>query len=162
IRPAHASEFLGGILAARAVMAALLLGALGVWLGSGKFDASFRAAVVCFALGQVCFVTNNTLAALLHAQGRVSGLSALNLGAKLFWGATVIVCLVLHAGLGWMALAFLVSEAVRTAVLMPLVRHHLGVRFRWKAVATTQVLVASAPLYLTLISQAVSSRLNAT
>src|SRR5919201_1165147 len=71
LRRKHASDFFGGVVALRVAAMVIIL----------HFDGrafEIRRAVYLFAAGQIFFVANATLAALLHASGTVDGLSVVN------------------------------------------------------------------------------------
>jgi O-antigen/teichoic acid export membrane protein len=161
LRPSHASDFFGALTALRlAVFAGVGLALLLLVLRTGA-SADLALTVGAFALGQLFFVHNNSLAALLHARGEVVGLTAANIASKLLWGAGMLLAVALELPLWSLGAAFALTEAGRSAWLHPLARRHLGLRLKLNPAAALAVLGASLPFYLELISQAVCTRLGA-
>src|SRR4051794_4494606 len=130
VRPAHASEFFGGVLAARLLLAAGLIAAMAAVLHATARPPEVRSLVYLFAAGQFLFVGNATFAALLHARGTVDGLSVSNVLTKLLWGAGILLALRGGFGLTGLAAAFTLSEAVKAVSLFVLCRRHLDLRLR--------------------------------
>lgn len=160
-RHRHAGEFLGGLLALRLALCLLLLAGLGLLLAATDRPREVWLAAYGFGLGQLFFVQNGSLAALLHARGRVDGLSAINVGAKLAWGVGAVGAVALGLGLVGIGGVFLLSEASRTALLWRLARRHLALTWRLDLRATLGVLGASAPFFVILLSQTICGKLAA-
>ena len=83
LRREHASDFAGGILAIRLGLGAALVVAMALILHLDGRATDVRRIVYLFAAGQIFFVANATLSALLHANGTVDGLSIVNVLSKL-------------------------------------------------------------------------------
>src|SRR5207302_9600360 len=98
LRAGHASDFLGGVLALRLALGALLLAAMAGLLHLGGRPAEARLMAYLFAAGQLLFACNATFSALLHARGTVDGLSVATVMAKLLWGAGMLAALATRAG----------------------------------------------------------------
>src|SRR5207248_3556452 len=126
--PDHASDFFGGNLALRLTLSAALLLAMSAILHLGGRPPEVRLMVYLFAAGQLFFVSNATLAALLQARGTVDGLSMASIAAKLLWGAGILASLAPRNGLIGLAAAFALAEAVNSAGLFALCRKHLALR----------------------------------
>jgi O-antigen/teichoic acid export membrane protein len=159
LRPAHASEFMGGILAVRAALAAALFGGIAVALHLTGRPADIRWVVYVFAAGQLLLVCNSTFSALLHARGTVDGAAATNVVAKLLWGALTLVALTAHLGLVALAGAFAVAEAVKACALFTLCRKHLCLRLRFDAAVTRRVVTSSLPFFVTTLATTLFTRI---
>src|SRR5919202_549062 len=118
LRREHASDFVGGILALRLVLGAALVAAIALILHLDGRAPDIRRIVYLFAAGQVFFVANATLSALLHANGTVDGLAIVNVLSKLLWGGGMVAAIALRSGLTALAAAFMVAEALKTCVLV--------------------------------------------
>ncbi len=155
VRPEHASDFFGGFLAARVLMSLGVFAAMALVLTLAHRPPSVQRIVFVFGAAQFLVVLNGNLAALLHASRAVGGLALVNVASKVLWGAGVAVAIVLHAGLVGLALAFLGSEALRSAALLRLVRRQIGLQLRldWKAIRA--VTVACFPFYVIQVANTV-------
>ncbi len=160
LRERHADDFFGAVLLARLGLFAVLLGALWGVMALTDQPPVTRHAVYLFGAGQFFFVANNSLAALLHARAQVGGLSVINVASKLVWAGGVAAALALGGGARAVALAFLVSEALRAFVLLVLCRRHLGLRLSVQPRAAWTVLAASLPFFVSIISYTVCSRVG--
>ena len=162
LRREHASDFMGGILALRLALAVVLVGALALILHLNGRPAEVRRIVFLFAAGQVFFVVNATLSALLHARGTVDGLSIANVAAKLLWGGGMVAAIATRSGLTALAAAFAGAEALKTCALAVLCRRHLSLRLRIDVSATRSVLLCSAPFFVTTLTTTLFSKIDDT
>ena len=161
-RATHASEFFGGAVLVQLVVSAFAMG-LALWgLGRAGRATDVLLLVLTVGLVQVLITINATSGAVLHATGRVGGLSVLNVASKVVWGGGIVGVIVLHGGVRSVALAMLVAEIFRTVGLVVLTRVHVGLRLTVNVGATALVLRASAPFYLSTLAQTVYSRLDVT
>lgn len=150
VRPRHANDFFASTLAMRAAGSALVFLGMALFLELTGEPQAVREVVYLFGLAQF-FATNNlSLAALLHANATVDGLSITNVVSKLLWGAGTLLSIFLLGGsLAWIAAAFLMSEAVKFGLSYYLVRKHLGVQLtHFELSAVKVVFVSSLPFYL--------------
>jgi len=162
VRPEHTSDFYGGTFLLRVVLALSLLGAMaGVMQLSGE-PVEVRQLVYLFAASQLFVSSNATLSAVLHARGRVDGLSVLNVVTKVVWGGGLFLALWLRAPLPWLAVPQLAAESVETLILFALARKHLGLVFRVDFAATRKVLSKSLPFYLNATALVANGRLDVT
>lgn len=161
-RPAHASEFFGGVLALRIVLSVVVGAAAVVALGAAGKPPLVLMLVCMLALTQAFVIANATFAALLHAVGRVDGLSLLNVGSKVVWGLGIAVALLTHGGVRSIAAALLVSEVLKAAFLTAITRRHLTLRVVLRVGPTLAVLAASLPFYLSTLSQTIYERVDIT
>ena len=152
VRPHHATDFFGGVLAVRVGLSALLFVAMAllVWLGGRSLEV--QRAVFIFGVSQLLVIINGDLAALLHASRRVGRLAVLNVVSKIVWGGGIAVALSAGLGLEWLALASLVSEALRSIVLWRLARAHLELRMKLDVRALKAVVASSFPYYLNALA----------
>jgi O-antigen/teichoic acid export membrane protein len=158
VRPEHASEFFGGFVLVRLVMSVALFVAMALVLALTHRSPAIQRVVFIFGVAQMLMTLNGNLAALLHASRNVRELAVINVASKLFWSLGIGVSLLLHAGLDGLAAAFLISEVVRAAVLLPVARRYLGIRMEWKPTAVKAVIIASFPFYLSQVANAVYGR----
>ncbi len=161
-RPAHASEFFGGMIQLRLAATIVVFGAMAtlLWL-MGKSVVEWQL-VFLFGLGQVFLVLNNSFASLLQATGSVGGLALVNIASKVVWGAAVIVSLWLGGGLQVVALSFALTEALRAPVLLRLCRKELGLRLRFELAPVLAVLAFCLPYYLNQLTHEVYARTGVT
>jgi len=159
-RPAHASEFFGGLMAAGGVAGLLVLAVSLPGLHAAGKSTFVLVIVAMFGLTQMLTNLNDQQAALLHAVSAVKGLSRLNILVKLLWGAGIVAAHLMGAGLVGVAVALLVSETARTFVISRLTRTHLALRFQVNWPVTRQVMHASLPFWISMMSQTVYARVN--
>lgn len=161
VRQKHASDFFGGVLVARLAAALVLL--LGMWFAlsaSGRPEVVQRAVLV-FGLAQLATINNNSMAALLQASTHVRRLAVANVLSKVIWGAGLAVVILLKGSLPLLVLPLLVSELIKSSMLLPQVRKLAHVEFRFDALATKLVLVASLPYLLNSGAVNIGARLTA-
>ncbi len=161
VRPSSASEFYGGAFLVRVAMTLGLLAIIAVILRVSHRSAE-QAVVFLFALYQLAVIANGTLGALLHAKGRVRGMSALSVATKVAWAAGVLSAMAAHAGLWAYAASYLVPEVVEVVVLTALARHHIGLAFRVDMAATRRMLRNSLPFYIGDVAVAAYGTLGVT
>lgn len=159
-RPEHASEFLGGLLVARAVASTLVFGGMAVVLSlMGKGELEWRLAFL-FGIGQVAFVLETTLAALLHASGTVTALSFITAGSKLVWGVAIFVGVSTGRGPELVALAFAVTEWGKAIAIFLVARRIMGLELRLDLPASLGMLAASVPFFLNFLAHRVYERID--
>src|SRR5438874_1324130 len=162
LRREHASDFFGGIVTLRLVLGAALLGAMALILHVDGRGIALRRTVYLFAVGQLFFVANATLSALLHAAGTVDGASIVNVAAKLLWGAGTVAAITTRSGVAALAGAFALSEGLKTGALALLCRKHVALRLRIDVAATKRVLLCSIPFFVTTLATTLFSRIDDT
>jgi O-antigen/teichoic acid export membrane protein len=161
VRPESASEFYGGAFLVRVAMTLGLLATIAVILHVTHRSAD-RAVVFLYALYQFATTTNGTLGAMLHAKGRVRGMSALSVATKVLWAGGVLLAMAARAGLWAYAASYLVPEAIEVVALTWLARQHLALAFRVDMAATKRMLWSSVPYYLAAIAGTAYGTLGAT
>ena len=160
VRPEHASDFFGGIVVVRAAISTVLLGGVYVYIAHKEPSADLRIAGVVFAVTQALIVTNASLAALLQASTRVSGLAIANVVTKLVWGAGVIGIVTVTNRYYLLALPLFVGEVIKSMILWPTVRREIGLRLEWNPKATKLVLVTCLPFFVNTISYTTGGKLD--
>lgn len=160
VRPAHASDFLGGTFVLRVGLSALIVLAMALAMRAMGIAAGVRLVVYVFALAQFFVTTNATLSALLHAQGSVGGMSVLAVLTKIVWAVGVLLWVAFGSGLAGFAVAYLLSEAVESVALFALARRHLGLVFRIDVSATKAMMLFSLPYYLNTFASSAYGKLD--
>ena len=162
VRPAIASEFYGGAFLVRVVMTLGLLTTIGAILHFTHRSADVSATVFLYALTQFAVTANGTLGAMLHAKGRVRGMSALSIATKVVWAVGLLWAIAASAGLWAYGASYLASEAIEVVVLTGLARKHLGLAFRVDMAATKRMLLSSLPYYVAAIATIAYGKLDVT
>jgi O-antigen/teichoic acid export membrane protein len=159
-RPEHASEFFGGLLVVRVLASMVVFGIMaGALTAMGKGRLEWQLALG-FGVGQVAFVLNQTLAAVLHARGTVNELSILNPISKILWGTSIVVGLLAGGGPVLVAIAFAVTEWLRAIAMLQIVRRRAELRLRVDLLATKATLLASAPYFVNFLAHRVYERID--
>ena len=148
VRPQHATDFLGGVVVARALLSVVVLSGLAALLWMKGVPTPRSALLLTFCAGYAVMSMNATLAALLHASRQVGGLSVMNVVTKIVWGVGILVAVLLRLPLAGLAGAMAVSEVGKCVVLALLVRKHLGARWRVDFGAIKRVFAISLPFYV--------------
>ena len=152
VRPKHASEIVGGIFALRGLMsAALLVVMTAVLHGTGRPSEVVATAVV-FGIANLVAANNVTLATALQAALVAGPVAAANVAAKLVWAAGILIALHQGAPLPVLALALPAAELVKAAMLVPVARSRLGLRFRIDVPAVRRALGASTPFFVNAVA----------
>jgi len=159
-RPAHASDFFGTTLLMRLGLTGVLLGVLALVMHQRGDPPEVRHLVYLFAVAQGLIIINASVAALLHAKGKVAGLSVSNIVTKGVWGGGLFAAAVAGLPLPWLAVPLVVSEAVKLAVGWRLAHQHMGLTFKVDLPATWKVLKASLPFFITGVALGANGRLD--
>lgn len=160
VRPAHASDFFGGVVLLRLLMSAgvfaVMLGLLTIMMR----PSWVQQIVLVFGVGQIAVSLNGSLAGLLYATRAVKGVAVINVASKVLWGAGIALAIRLRWGLVGLAGAFVAAELLRLMVLSVLVRKRVGLSFRVDPSAVRQVIVASLPIYVNQIAITVYGKVD--
>jgi O-antigen/teichoic acid export membrane protein len=159
-RPAHASDFFGTTLLMRLGLTGVLMGVLALVMHQRGDPPEVRHLVYLFAVAQGLIIINASVAALLHAKGKVAGLSISNIVTKGVWGGGLFAVAVAGLPLPWLAVPLVVSEAVKLAVGWRLAHQHMGLTFKVDLPATWKVLKASLPFFITGAALGANGRLD--
>lgn len=148
VRPAHASDFFGGVFAIRTVMTLFVFAGMAAVMARTGRSAEVSTLVFIYGAAQYFVIANATLSAVLHAKGNVGAMSVLAVVTKVVWAAGLLAAMATGAGLWAYGASFFASEFIETFVLYALARKHLGLRFRVDYSGTKAMLLASMPYYL--------------
>ena len=160
VKPAHASDFFGGVLVARLIVMALLFCGLYGYALHAEHDPEVHLTVLVFGLTQVFMVTNESLAALLQASTKVGRLAIANVAAKLVWGLGVVGMVQVTHRYPLLALPMFVAELLKALVLWPAVRREIGLTMKVDTQVTKAVLVACIPFFVNTISYTMGNKLD--
>jgi O-antigen/teichoic acid export membrane protein len=163
VRPELASEFYGGGVLVRVAMTLGLLAVIGAVLHFKHASPDVTLTVFLFALTQFAVTANGTMGAMLHAKGRVQGMSTLSIVTKVVWAGGVLWAIAADTGHLWaFGASYLASEAIEVVALTWLARSHLGLAFRVDMPATKRMLVSSLPYYVAAIATVAYGKLDVT
>jgi O-antigen/teichoic acid export membrane protein len=161
VRPRHASDFYGGTVLLRVLLATLLVGAL-MLVPVGARGSGVRWLLLAFGIGQIVYTLNGTLAVLLQANTTVDELAIANVAAKIAWGLGIASALLVGAPLAAIAAVFAVSELLKLLLLQSAAARHVDLRFSVDVSHTRAALAASAGFYAHSLALALSWRLDVT
>ncbi len=160
VRPAHASDFFGGIFALRVGLGALVLLAMAAVLRQTGRSGDVMGLVMLYGVTQFFVSANATFSAILHAKGRVGAMSVLAVVTKVVWAVGVLLAMATGARLWAYAASYLASEAIETVVLYRLAAAHVGLRLRVDRRATGAMLLAALPYYVQLFATTAYGKLD--
>jgi len=147
VRPAYASRIVGGILALRGLLGAgLLIAMTAVLHGTGR-PAEVVLTAAVFGIANLLLANNQTLVTALQANSVAGPVAAANVAARIAWAAGVLIALRYDAPLALLALALPAAELFKTAMLAPIARARLQLRFRIDVPAVREALRASSPFF---------------
>src|SRR5690606_19304072 len=134
VRPRHASDFFGGVLALRtlALVPLFLYG----WFHLGHKLPEERLAAALFGATQIFIVMNQTFQQTLQAASRVGGLAIANVIAKVLWGGGTFLAVTLEAPFWVLPLPMLGAEILKAGFLWWATRDAIGLRFKLDLTAT--------------------------
>jgi O-antigen/teichoic acid export membrane protein len=161
LRQKHASDFIGGVLIVRLLASLVLLTAMYVGLSVTGRPEIVKQAVLIFGITQLAMINNASMAALLQASTHVGRLAVANVLSKVLWGVGLAVAIFFKASLPILVLPLMISELVKTFVLLPVVRQKAQLQFRFDFAATKLVLIASLPFFLNSGAVSIGARLTA-
>jgi O-antigen/teichoic acid export membrane protein len=160
VRPAHSSDFFGGLLVLRLGASLVLFAAMAGVMALTHRPAEVQRIVFVFGFAHFVMGASGNVAALLHASRTVDELAVVNVVSKVLWGAAVGVALLVRPDLVELAVAFLLIEAARLLALLSLARRHVGLRLTWNPRAVKAVLLASLPFCVVQVANAIYGRLD--
>jgi O-antigen/teichoic acid export membrane protein len=146
IRPKHASDFFGGVIALRTIAIAPLF--VWGWFHLGHKLHEERVAAALFGLTQVFIVLSQTLQQMLQAAMRVGGLAVVNVVAKVLWGGGTLAAVMLKAPFWMLPLPMLASEAIKAAFLYWESTVAIELHLRLDFAATKAVLRVAFPFFI--------------
>lgn len=146
VRPSHASDFFGGVLALR-TLGLLPLFAY-AWFDLGDKLHDERVAAALFGVTQIFVVLNQTFQQMLQAASRVGRLAVVNVVAKVLWGGGTFAAVLARAPFWVLPLPMLASEAVKAVFLHRASRDAVGLEVRLDAAETKKVLKIAFPFFV--------------
>ncbi len=160
VRPAHASDFWGGVSVARLLLSALLFVAMATTLAATHHSLEMQITVFVFGLAQLAATASGSVAGMLTAVARVNNIAVSGVLSKLLWGAGLAAALFWWPWLPYLAMPLLVSELARLVVLYWEARRVLRLEFRIDVTQTKAVLLASLPYLVAGGAVNIGGRLN--
>ncbi|MCA1826893.1 MAG: oligosaccharide flippase family protein [Myxococcales bacterium] len=160
VRLEHAAEFFGGVLALRVAITAALFVAMSAVLHATHRPPQVCALVYLFGVAQFFISVNATLSAILHAAGRVDGMSIIAAVTKVLWAGGCAAAILLGMRLWLFPASVLAGEVVECVVLYALARRHAGLRLRFDWRATWRAISAAFPFYVNAAAYLAYSRLD--
>jgi O-antigen/teichoic acid export membrane protein len=160
VRPGHASDFVGGIVALRLILFGMIGIVMEVVLRVTHRDSQVRLLVYICAFSQYFMTNGITSAGLLQSIGRVTGISILSVAIKLAWGVGILSVVFLRLELWAVALTGLIAEGARSWILFVLARRELHIELRIRWTETKRVVVASLPFFVSAIVGAIYDKLG--
>jgi O-antigen/teichoic acid export membrane protein len=118
--------------------------------------------VYIFAAGQLLYVLNGSLAAMLQAVGKVDELAVSNFAAKILWAVGIVGGVALGGGVRMVAVAFLASEALRSWSLLRSARRHVGLRIHLELAGLKPILLICLPYMLHTIAHRIYATIDVT
>jgi O-antigen/teichoic acid export membrane protein len=146
VRPKHASDFFGGVVAIR-TLALVPLFVYG-WFHLGHKLPEERLAAALFGITQIFIVMNQSFQQTLQAASRVGGLAIANVVAKILWGGGTFAAVTVGAPFWVLPLPMLASEALKAGFLYWATRDAVDLRIRLDLGATRNVLRVAFPFFI--------------
>lgn len=160
VRPTHANDFVGTVTAIRVVLTLLLVSVMTGWLVLRDRPMEVVWVAIAFGAAQLCTNFNNTFTAILHACGKVDGISVVNFVARVLWGAILLLAAFFSAPLVVFALALVASELWKAVWAYRLSKKHANFVFTVDMEKTKAVLKASVPYFMNAIALAGIGKLD--
>jgi O-antigen/teichoic acid export membrane protein len=129
-RPKHGNEFFGSVTLLRCVLATVLTFGVYSYVAHKEPDADLRLAALLLSVTQLLIMINASLAALLQASTKVSGLAIANVVTKIVWGAGVVLLVQVTQLFHILAVPLLLGEALKTVLLVRSARKEVDLKFR--------------------------------
>lgn len=148
VRPKHTSDFFGGVVVAR-LLVALPLFAYG-WAASRDKLPEERVAALLFGVTQLFLVMNLSFQQILQANSTVGRLAISNVVAKILWGGGIFVAIVVGAPFWVLPLPMLAAEALKALFLTMATRDSVELEWRVDVGATLRVLKVSLPFFIAI------------
>jgi len=159
-RPAHASDFVGGVFLLRAVLALLLIVAMVAILGITRRPAEIQIAAAIFGVSYFISCINGTFGALLQSSTRVGWLAIANVAAKVAWGAGLVLCIWTRQPMIAFAIPMVISEVIRTLLLFPSARRVVDLELRRDFAEVRRAVIAGLPYFVNGVVLTITSKIN--
>jgi O-antigen/teichoic acid export membrane protein len=161
-RPRHGSDFFGTVTLLRALFACFLTFGVFSYVAAKEPDVDLQSASILFAVTQFFIMVNASLAAMLQASTKVSGLALANVVTKVVWGIGVVVLINFTHRFPLLTLPLLAGEGLKTLLLIRSARKEVGLEFRIQWKETKGVLLISLPFFINTISYTMGNKLDIT
>ena len=158
VRPKHASDFFGGVLATRALVI-VPLAIFAVFFLHGA-AAERRIAAGLFGIAYLFTTLNNTFQQTLQAASRVGKLAVANVMAKVLWGGGTLAAVLTDQPFWVLPLPLVVSEGAKAAVLFYATREAIDLRIRLDMEATKAVLKVAFPFFIANVAVNLGSSID--
>jgi len=146
VRPKHASDFFGGVVAVR--LAAMLPLFVYGWFHLQHKESEERLAAALFGLTQIFVVANQTFQQTLQAASRVGGLAVANVVAKVLWGGGTFAAVTFGAPFWVLPLPMLFAEALKAGFLYWATKEAVELELRFDLAETKKVLRVALPFFV--------------
>ena len=160
VRPAHTSDFIGGIIALRLILLAVVYAGMEVVLSSTHRDSQVRTLVYIMGIAQYFSVGSGTSAGLLQAAGHVNGISVLSVLIKFAWGGCILSAIYFRLELWAFATSLALTEGLRSIALFALARKHLQFQMKIDVRATLAVVAAAFPFCISGLASTVYDKIG--
>ncbi|MBS1152531.1 MAG: polysaccharide biosynthesis protein, partial [Myxococcaceae bacterium] len=161
IRPGHANDFFASIFLLRLALTVPIFLAMQGVMSYFHWPREVQVLVWILGLAQFVQMMNFSFAALLQAHTTVDGLSVINVGSKVAWGAASLVGVYLGYGINAVALALLLAESVKAIVCLALCQKHFDLSFASFGWGPAKVIVlATLPFYVNTVFHTVYNKID--
>ena len=158
LRPKHASDFFGGVLASRALVILPLVVVASVVLRDRAYGA--RIAALLFGFAYVFTALNQTFQQTLQAASKVNGLAVANVVAKVLWGGGTFAAIALRAPIWVLPLPMIVGEGLKAGFLYVATKDAVGLELRIDVEQTKRVLKIAFPFYIANVAVQLGSSID--
>jgi len=160
VRPEHASDFVGGIVALRIAMLVLVYAGMEIVLRVTHCSAEIRYLVYLYGLAQFFMVGGLTSAGLLQATGKVNEMSVLSVIVKFVWAICIFAAIFFRLGLWAFAVTVTLTESAKSLILFRLAQRHLKFEFRMNPKATWAVIIAALPFFISNLATTIYDKMG--
>lgn len=160
VRPEAASDFIGGIVTLRLILAVFIYAGMELVLRATNSTPETKQLVYIFGITHFFAAGTNTSAGMLHAVAKVDEMSVMSVVSKLAWAACIAAAVLLKLGLWAFAFAFVVTDGMKALYFSWLARKYLNLRFRIRLKPTWTVLVAALPFYVSGLASTVYDKIG--
>ena len=160
VRPQHASDFIGGIIALRLVLLVFVYAGMEIVLRVTHCSLEVRTLVYIYGLAQFFMVGGFTSAGLLQATGNVNEMSVLSVAIKVVWAIAIFVAIAFRLGLWAFALTVLLTESAKSLFLFWLARKHLKFDIKVHPKTTWLAIIAALPFFVSGLATTVYDKMG--
>ena len=160
VRPEHASDFIGGVVALRIILLAFVFAGMEIVMRAGHQSRDVRILVYIYGFAQFFTVGGLTSAGLLQATGKVNEMSVLSVVIKVVWAICIFVAIAFRLDLWAFALTVALTESAKSLILFGLARKHLRFTFRIQPRTTWLAIVAALPFFVSGLATTVYDKMG--